>query len=109
MYSIRSPYSTPSFDQWKPVSVYGTDFRPSLKDMADTTDRLGLWDWFKNESPPGDEGYMFWDHKNVNAISNSLSNNQHSGATFGLAMRYMQAIAKAGFEDWNKVNDFVPK
>ena len=103
MSNPQDPYSTLSFEQWKPVSVYGSDFRPSLKDMADTVDRLELWNWFKNESPPPGEGYMFWDHENVFAISNGLTNNQHSGATFGLAMRYMQAIAKAGFEDWNKV------
>ena len=103
MYNPKNPYSTPSFDQWKPVNVYETDFRPSLKDMADTTDRLGLWNWFKNETPPADDGYMFWNHENVTAISNGLTKNNHSGATFGLAMRCMQAIAKVGFENWNEV------
>jgi hypothetical protein len=99
----NSQQSTPPFKEWKSVNVYGTDFRPSLKDMADTIDRLELWDWFKNEKPPPNEGYMFWGHKNVNAISDGLNNNQHSGATFGFAMRCMQSIAKLGFEDWNKV------
>ena len=98
-----SEQSTPHYKQWKPVKVYGIDFRESLKDMADTIDRLEFWDWLKNENPPSNEGYMFWDHKNVNAISDGLNDNQHSGATFAFAMRCMQSIAKLGFEHWNNV------
>ena len=103
MSNPQNPHSTPSFEQWKKISVYGTDFRPSLKDMADITDQLSLWNWFKNESPPENTGYIFWEHENVNAISDGLQNNQHSGATFSFAMRCMQSIAKVGFEDWNKM------
>ena len=95
--------STPPIDQWKVVKVYGYDFRKSLKDMADTIDRLQLWEWFKNESPPEGQGYMYWGHENVQKISDNLENNNHSGATFGFAMRCMQAIAKQGFDDWNCV------
>ena len=88
---------------WRFVEVYGTDFRPCLLDMAQTTTRLGLWDWFKTENPPGDSGYMFWGHPNINLISSSLKNNQHSGATFGYCMRQMQRIAEEGFQGWNKI------
>jgi len=91
-------------NEWRLVKVYGTDFRPHLLDMAQTTTRLKLWNWFKNESPNQDEGYMFWDHPNINKISNQLENNDHSGATFGYCMRQMQCIAKIGFEAWNKEN-----
>ena len=87
---------------WRFVEVYGADFRPELLDMAQTTTRLGLWDWFQTENPPGDSGYMFWGHPNVSKISNGLEDNQHSGATFGYCMRQMQAIAKQCFETWNK-------
>ena len=93
--------STPPVDQWKVVIVYGFDFRRNLKDMADTIDRLQLWEWFKNESPPQGKGYMYWGHENVQKISDNLENNDHSGATFGFAMRCMQAIAKLGFDNWN--------
>lgn len=92
---------TPHFEQWKFVRVYGSDFRPCLKDMADTTERLKLWDWFKNESPSDNTGYTYWGHKNVWAIFYGLKDNQHSGATFGFAMRCMQSIAKQGFKKWN--------
>ena len=89
-------------NEWRFVEVYGTDFRPCLLDMAQTITRLGLWDWFKTENPPKDSGYMFWGHDNVTKISNGLTDNQHSGATFSFCMRTMQAIAKQGFETWNK-------
>ncbi len=88
--------------EWRLIKVYGTDFRPSLLDMAQTITRLGLWDWFKTENPPGDSGYIFWSHPNVNKISTGLEDNQHSGATFGYCMRQMQSIAKQGFENWNQ-------
>lgn len=101
--SVLTMTSTPDYQNWKPVQVYGCDFRPSLKDMADTVDRLELWDWFKNESPPEDCGYTYWKNPNIDKISNGLDNNDHSGATFGYAMRCMQAIAKQGFNHWNGV------
>tara|TARA_Y100000591_G_scaffold225479_1_gene196607 strand:+ start:11253 stop:11552 length:300 start_codon:yes stop_codon:yes gene_type:complete len=95
--------TTPDYTQWKEVNVYGSDFRPLLKEMADTVDRLELWDWFKNEDPPEDRGYMYWGHENIDKISKGLPSNPHSGATFGYAMRCMQAIAKQGFNHWNGV------
>tara|TARA_B100000795_G_scaffold173852_1_gene131188 strand:- start:582 stop:962 length:381 start_codon:yes stop_codon:yes gene_type:complete len=86
---------------WCTVRVYGLDFRPHLLDMARTTTRLNLWEWFKNEDPPEGNGYMFWGHPNVGKISDGLDNNDHSGATFGYCMRQIQFIAKNGFESWN--------
>ena len=97
-------YTYPNdINSWRLIKVYGTDFRPELLDMAQTITRLGLWDWFKNEKPPDNRGYMFWGHPNINLISSSLKNNQHSGATFGYCMRQMQRIAEEGFQGWNKI------
>ena len=93
-----------NINDWRYIDVYGKDFRPCLLDMAQTTTRLGLWDWFKNKNPPEGEGYMFWGDANVENISNGLADNSHSGATFGYCMRQMQAIAKLGFNKWNKVD-----
>lgn len=87
--------------KWRYIEVYGMDFRPALKDMADTTSRLELWSWFKTESPPEGCGYTYWGHENVNKISDNLKNNDHSGATFGYCMRQIQYIAKNGFDKWN--------
>lgn len=100
--------TTPAKEEWPYIEVYGGDFRPSLKDMADTVSRLELWDWFKNESPPDGKGYSWWEHPNINKISNGLNNNQHSGATFAYCMRCMQAIAKEGFGEWSKKQNNVP-
>lgn len=94
--------TTPEVTEWPLIKVYGCDFRPMLKEMADTVDKLELWGWFKFEPPPDDTGYMFWGHTNVKLISDGLPNNQHSGATFGVAMRCMQSIAKNGFDEWRK-------
>ena len=97
-----SAIETPAKDEWPYIKVYGSDFRPYLKDMADTVTRLELWDWFKNESPPNDKGYMYWRHSNIDKISNCLPENPHSGATFGFCMRCMQSIARDGFDEWNR-------
>lgn len=91
-------------NEWPLVKVYGQDFRPNLLDMAQTTTRLNLWNWFKNESPPANAGYQFWGDENINKISDGLENNEHSGATFGYCMRQMQFIAKNGFEEYIKYN-----
>ena len=91
---------TPATNEWPLVTVYGSDFRPDLKDMADTVTRLELWDWFRNETPPENTGYTYWSHENVNKISNGLKDDRHSGATFGYAMICMQYIAENGFESW---------
>jgi hypothetical protein len=98
---MNTPSTSLTASNYKFVEVYGTDFRPHVKDMADTVTRLKLWDWFRTETPPEGQGYMFWSHHNVDIISDGLKNNQHSGATFGYCMRLMQAIAKQGFVKWN--------
>ena len=100
---MSNPTYPHDINSWRLIKVYGTDFRPELLDMAQTITRLGLWDWFKNEKPPDNQGYMFWGHPNINLISSSLKNNQHSGATFGYCMRQMQRIAEEGFQGWNKI------
>jgi len=93
--------TTPELQQWKSVSVYGSEFNQELKTMADTIDKLNLWDWFKSETPPQNDGYSWWGHPNISLISDNLPNNPHSGATFSFALRQMQAIAKQGFDTWN--------
>ena len=70
--------------------------------MVETSIRLEVWEWFKTEEPPEDEGYQWWDHPNINLISSNLSNNDHSGASFACAMRNVQYIAKNGFTAWKK-------
>ena len=81
-------------------------FSKDLRLMAATITRLELWDWFRIESPSDNEGYRWWNHPNINKISENLQNdegildNPHSGASFAWSMRNMQAIAKEGFQTW---------
>lgn len=98
---MNTPSTSLDASEYKFVEVYGTDFRPYMKDMADTVTRLALWDWFHTDPP---QSYMLWSHPNIDNISNGLANNQHSGATFAYCMRIMQAIAKQGFDKWNTPN-----
>ena len=101
--NISHNSKVPDISKWKKVSVYGSDFTPHLKVMADVIDKLQLWDWLKQNDPPEDTGYVFWDNENINKISMNIENNPHSGATFALALRSMQCIAKNGFDYWNNL------
>ncbi len=81
-------------------------FSKCLRLMAATVTRLELWDWFRIESPPENTGYNWWNHPNINKISDNLQDddgnidNPHSGSSFACSMRNMQAIAKEGFQTW---------
>ncbi len=83
---------------WPKITCYGGDFREELKTHYEVITELGLWDFFKNEKPPG-KGYMFWDHPNLDKLMNhpEVDSMGHSGMTFALACRHMQEIAKIGF------------
>ena len=82
------------------------DYSHDIRLMATTVTRLELWDWFKTESPPEDQGYCWWNHPNINKISDNLQDDQgnldnpHSGASFACAMRNIQYIGKEGFAAW---------
>ena len=93
---------TPTLSTWKTIMIYGSDFTPELKMMADTITKLELWEWLRNYSPDKGKGFMWSSDKNIKKISNALPQNNHSGATFAYAMRQMEFIAKNGFDKWNK-------
>ena len=93
---------TPTLSTWKTIMIYGSDFTPELKIMADTITKLELWEWLRNYSPDKGRGFMWSSDKNIKKISNALPQNNHSGATFAYAMRQMEFIAKNGFDKWNK-------
>jgi hypothetical protein len=108
--AVPVPSAPPSFDiapddeaEWPSVKVYGANFVPDLINLKKTIDVLELWDWMAQDKPPDDKGYMFWNHENISIISKKLGelySNPHSGATWGYAMRVMQAIAQQGFDNW---------
>ncbi|MDA9846595.1 hypothetical protein N9C10_01525 [Flavobacteriaceae bacterium] len=89
--------------KWPIIKVCGQEFQIELLEMANTVTKLNLWDWFKNESPPPQCGYMWWSHPNADIIRENLSNrNVHSGASFAYCMRIMEKIAKEGFNSLKK-------
>ena len=97
--------TTPTTEVWNPfIGGYGFNMNQEIDDMIKTTNRLQVWEWFRDEEPPENAGYCYWGHENVNAISNGLENNNHSGASFGICMRQIQFIAKNSWEAWNERN-----
>lgn len=90
-----------NYSNWPMVKVYNTDFRKDLLNMAFTITTLSLWDWVK-ENPREEQGFMFWEHENINEINKILPDNGHSGATFAYALRCMQFISKNGFDKFEK-------
>ena len=85
-------------NEWPKVTCYNTDFRPSLLNMANAITQLELWDWLRTFSPKRDEGFMFTKNQNVSKIGQMLDSDGHSGATFAMAMRCTELIAKKGFD-----------
>jgi hypothetical protein len=73
----------------------------SLEDAWDAVTKLDLWDFFKNQKPPVNKGYMFWDAPELNQL-HPILNVSHSNASFGCTLRIIQNIAINGWEKWVK-------
>ena len=99
----RIQINTPPITEWHPfIGGYGFDMNTEIDDMIKTANRLQVWEWLRDEKPPDGKGYTYWGHENVNAISDGLENNNHSGASFGMCMRQLQFIAENDWETWNE-------
>ena len=61
--------------------------------------RLGAWEWLRTAEPPAEQGFMFWSPRpsELEAIDAAIDKG-HSGASYGVTMRAMEAIAKKGWE-----------
>ena len=105
IYSEKIQVNTPDINEWHPfISGYGINMNPEIDDMIKTTNRLELWEWFRDSPPPKDKGYSWWKHENIDAISKGLENNNHSGSSFSMCMQQMQFIAENSWEKWNERN-----
>ncbi len=71
-----------------------------LDDAYKTLTSLELWDWLKQDSVPGNNGFMFSAHPQIADITNAMTYGGHSGASFGLTMRTMEFIAKKGWDKY---------
>lgn len=72
-----------------------------LKDAYDVITQLELWDWLKSVDVEN-TGFMFSRLAEVENISNHLTYQGHSGASFGMTMRTMQQIARDGWDSYEK-------
>ncbi|MCB1135782.1 MAG: hypothetical protein KDK78_05910 [Chlamydiia bacterium] len=69
------------------------------KHAFDAIEKLQVWDFF-DEEPPKDCGYMFWSHPTLSLLSKELTEDGHSGMSWGFTMRGMQRIRAMGWESW---------
>ena len=86
-------YYPKNINDWKPFTVYDSDFRSCMNNMFNAIIKLKLVDWIINFNP-GDRGYCFSTNENVNKIDNEVNSDGHSGATFGCCLRIIEDIFK---------------
>lgn len=79
------------------LRISNTD-KMMFDDAYKTLTSLDLWDWLKQDSVPGNNGFMFSVHPQIADITNAMTYKGHSGASFGLTMRTMEYIAKKGWD-----------
>jgi hypothetical protein len=68
------------------------------KNAYDAIESEGLWGFFRDKTPPTDEGYAFWDAPELMRLRPYLLAMNHSGTSYALTMRTMERIAKNGWE-----------
>ena len=80
------------------------NIRENLFHMHTAITELGLWNQFVLNPPLDKTGFMFSQHKWINSISKHpmVSNDLHSGSSFGITMRYMEFIATKGWNEFFK-------
>ena len=79
-------------------SFLRADDAEMFKNAYDAITAEGLWDFFRDQTPPADKGYVFWDAPELKKLSPHLEPMGHSGGSYGFTMRAMEAIAKKGWE-----------
>jgi len=72
--------------------------------LAAIQNTYGAWEFLKNYNSE-DKGYSFANHPIINEISTKMDGG-HSGASFGMTIRYVKYIIDLGYEGfknlWNK-------
>jgi|TARA_B110000908_G_C9976990_1_gene323760 hypothetical protein len=88
-----------NIEEWPKHMLVGT-----TKNICDAITKHNLWNWMKNESPPEDKGYSYWNHSNILLIENeeNVIADHHSGGSWACSMRGAQMIAIKGFESYCK-------
>jgi hypothetical protein len=86
-------YYPRNINDWKPFTVYDSDFRNCMNNMFNAIIKLKLVDWIINFNP-GDRGYTYSTNDNVDKIDNEVNSDGHSGATFGYCLIIIEDIFK---------------
>ena len=77
-------------------------FRMCLEDAYDAVEDMNLWDYLKQNTF---ESFTYYHDRpdyelHATLMSKVDRRNVHSGASYGIAMRIMESIAKHGMERW---------
>jgi hypothetical protein len=74
------------------------EWRIMCQDMFDAVTAADMW--AEVAAGPGDGGFMFSRAPFISKISAQMKYDGHSGSSFGITMRNMQAIAINGWDTW---------
>jgi hypothetical protein len=81
------------------------EWRIMCQDMFDAVTAADMW--AEVAAGPGDGGFMFSRAPFISKISAQMKYDGHSGSSFGITLRAMQAIAVNGWDLW--VESQLPK
>ena len=64
--------------------------RSMLINAYNAAKKLEMLDFFKQENPPDNTGYMFWSDPRLGKFGNELESDGHSGSSFAWVCRSLQ-------------------
>ena len=68
--------------------------RTMITNAYNAAKKLEILEFFKNDNPPENTGYMFWSDPTLHKFSRELDSDGHSGASFAWTCRNLQAYLK---------------
>ena len=74
--------------------------------LAAIHNTLGAVDYLRSSNPQSDNGYMYSDHPIINELSSKMDKG-HSGASFGITMRYAVFIIQFGYDKFKELLDEI--
>ncbi len=68
--------------------------RNMLLNAYNAAKKLEMLDFFKQEDPPANTGYMFWSDPRLAKFGSELESDGHSGSSFAWVSRNLQAFMR---------------
>jgi hypothetical protein len=81
---------------------YTADDSIMLADAYQALTKADLWDYMKEPSTPGKDGFMFCTDLELVVLSRYMKYDKHSGHSYGWTMRVMKDIATYGMDGHKK-------